>query len=278
MSQTIEQNVINHYQQGGLLGRIESRLKESGTELNSVKQSDLSFLDELHIGGQEMTIQLAKTAALPEGTTVLDVGCGLGGPARMLATEYGCRVTGLDLTEEFCKTAEILTQAVGLSEKVDFINGNALDIPFEPETFDAIWSQHCSMNIKDKLQLYTQFSKVVKTGGKLVIHDITAGSNQPVHFPVPWAKEPSVNFLISEEELLNLLEEKGFKPVHWQDVSEKALNWFKQQKIKPAAGDKPLLSQKLVFGHELKTMAKNVIRNLEEERIKVIEGVLEKQI
>ena len=276
LSNLLNRQIIEQYQRGNLLEKINSSLNAVGKELSSINSDDLIFMDELHIGGRKASRDLAKTASFESGTSVLDVGCGIGGPARMLAEEFGCSVTGLDITEEFCSTAEELTRAMGLASKVKFINANALDMPFSPGEFDAVWTQHCSMNIKDKPLLFSEFSKVLRKKGKLVIHDITAGPNPPVEFPVPWAKEQSVSFLITEDEMLSILENSGFKTIHRKNISEQALNWFKGQNKPPSNTKPPPLTQKLVYGDTLKKIVSNMRKNLEEERIGVVEAVLEK--
>ncbi|MBU3914616.1 methyltransferase domain-containing protein [bacterium] len=268
-----ETPIINHYQKGDLLETIYSTLKNSGKELSDLTTADLRFMDELHIGGHAASLQLAKTAALPANSEVLDVGCGIGGPARLLAAEYDCQVTGLDITEEYCKIAETLTKAVGLKSKVSFINGNALCLPFAPESFDAIWSQHCSMNVENKRLLFSEFSRVLKNRGQLIVHDVTKGPNQPIYFPVPWAGEESISHLIEEDTMLILLQKSGFRSTHWKNISGWAQTWFKGAN-RPAPQDSPPpLTQKLVTGDGLKTMVRNVIKNLDEDRIRVFEGI-----
>jgi sarcosine/dimethylglycine N-methyltransferase len=137
-------HAISHlYGQAELSAKILTALHKAGKGLDALTRDDLASFDELHDGGRETTRELARLAGLREGIHVLDVGSGLGGPARTLAVEYGCRVTGLDLTEAFCEAATMLTARVGLQERVAFRHGSALDLPFEEATFDAVWTQGC---------------------------------------------------------------------------------------------------------------------------------------
>jgi ubiquinone/menaquinone biosynthesis C-methylase UbiE len=143
---------------------------------------------------------------------VLDVGSGLGGPARCIAGEFGCRVTGVDLTDEYVRAAAMLAERVGLSNLVTYHQGDALDLPFPEATFDVVWTQHTAMNIRDKAALYREMFRVLTPGGALAIYDILAGPVTPVHFPVPWARVPETSFLITPDELHRFLNLKTGVP------------------------------------------------------------------
>src|SRR5215831_8777611 len=146
--------INQHYGQAELSAKLLTALREAGKDLDALTRDDFASFDEQHDGGRETTRELARVAGLREGMHVLDVGSGLGGPARTLAVEYGCRVTGLDLTEEFCRAATMLTARVGLQERTAFRHGSALDLPFEEATFDAVWTQGVLMHIADKARFF----------------------------------------------------------------------------------------------------------------------------
>ncbi|MCP4753764.1 MAG: methyltransferase domain-containing protein [Proteobacteria bacterium] len=270
---TYTSKINEQYGRRNLEKKIEAALEAAGKNLASLTLEDLASLENIHLGGRDASLKLARSADLQEGNKVLDVGCGLGGPARMLAVEFGCQVIGLDLAEDFCQVAEILTEAVGLTPQVGFRQGDALDMPFDDDTFDGIWSQHCAMNIADKKRLYSEFRRVLKKGGTLMIHDILAGPVQPVQYPVVWARDPSISFLLTAEELRELLVETGFIEHHWQEVSQEAIQWFERQKAAAAGNKAPILNQFLVFGDDLRPMVGNMKKNLRESRIQVVEVV-----
>jgi len=273
----IESTIERHYSRGGLTERILTALQNAGHNINALSYSDLWPLDQFHTRGRDATIELAQLAGLEAGMRVLDVGCGIGGPARLVAAEFGCRVTGIDLTEEFCQTAAQLSELVKLNGVVEFRCANALDLPFEPESFDAVWTQHASMNISDKSRLYSEFHRLLKPGGRVCIHDLPAGTASPIHFPVPWARDASISFLIAPEVMRRKLEEADFRVIAWQDGTEEARVWFQAMaERKPNDGERPRLGIYLVQGPDWPMMIANVARNIVEHRLAAVQAVLEK--
>lgn len=205
---------------------------------------------------------------------ILDVGGGLGGPARTLAAEYGCPVEVLDLTEEFCRAGEALTAMTDLSVLVSFRRGDALDMPYPDGTFDVAWTQHSSMNVPDKKRLYGEIQRVLRPGGRLALHEIMAGKTSPIHFPVPWAREPHLSHLQPPETVRSLISASGFRELSWTDETASATEWF-QQRL-PATGDTPPLGLHLLLGPDFGEMFRNQVLNLQEARISVIQAVFEK--
>jgi SAM-dependent methyltransferase len=185
-------------------------------------------------------LELARLAALRPGLQVLDVGGGLGGPARTLASEFSCDITVLDLTEAYCRVGQMLSERTGLSERVRFQMGNALEMPFPSEQFDLVWTQHSSMNIADKARLAAEIHRVLRPGGRLALYEIMAGGAQPVHFPVPWARTPSMSFLQPPAEVRALIADSGLTEVTWLDVSKPSLAWIRQRQAMAPATPPPL--------------------------------------
>jgi SAM-dependent methyltransferase len=218
-------------------------------------------------------MELAVRAEVHSGMHVLDVGGGLGGSARMLAGQFGCRVTVLDLTEDFTRAGETLTERVGLGHLVSFHTGNALDMPFEDGSFDLVWTQHASMNIADKERLYGEMHRVLRPGGRLVLHDMMAGDGGEVHYPVLWAPTPDISFLRSPEATRALITETGFREVAWVDATRITAEWFRD--TMEAASD---ANAALADPRAARSMAAraSVLRNLEEGRLACIEAVFEK--
>jgi len=184
-----------HYARRSLGDTILAALREAGKDLEHLTPDDLAPVDEFHSGQRNATVRLAQLARVSGSEAVLDVGCGIGGPSRFLAKEFGCRVTGLDLTAEFIEVANMLARRTGLAGKVTYHRGDALDLPFADASFDLAWSQNAAMNIADRDRLYAEMRRVLKPNGRLAIQDVAAGPGGEPYYPTPWAKDKSISFL-----------------------------------------------------------------------------------
>jgi ubiquinone/menaquinone biosynthesis C-methylase UbiE len=270
--------ITAHYDRPRLSDHIFGALEKAGKRIDSYR--DAMGFDQFHMRGVEATRELAALAGAGPGQHVLDLGCGLGGAGRLLAVEFGCRVTGIDLAPGFIDAARDLTQAAGLEDRVSFQTGDLCALPFDDAQFDLAWSQHTLMNIRDKADLFAQIARVLKAGGRFAFYEVLAGPRQPVHYPVQWAGDASINFLLPEERLRALLAEAGFAMRHWQEVSDLCQEWFRQTVAKMdrrPSNAPPPLGLNLVIGPTAAEKARNTLRNLEEERIRVVYGVVCKQ-
>jgi SAM-dependent methyltransferase len=266
--------VESHYTQNDLRSAILTAISEAGLDPDNLTEKDIAAIGEFHVRGRDATTEVATLVQLIESDTVLDVGCGVGGPSRHIATEYGCHVTGIDLTEAYCQVAEMLAELTGLKDKVSFQHGDALDLPFEDATFDVVWTQHASMNISDRPRLYSEMYRVLKPGGRLAIYDVIAGDGEPLHFPVPWAAKQSISFLLNAEDLRAVLEHTGFEVVTWRNVTESTLEWMAKMAASPPASTAPSLTLKLLMGADMAEKAGNLRRNLKEGKINLLQAVL----
>lgn len=275
---TAFQRVDAHYAHSDLESAINGVMVAAGKDPRMLRAEDLVAIDEFHVRGRKATLELAGDLALEKGMRVLDVGSGLGGASRYLAQEFGCCVTGLDLSAEYCRVATSLTRRLKLDSRVTFLQGNALDIPFPDGSFDIVWTQHAAMNIPDKTRLYGEMWRVLKPGGKLAIYDILAGVGGEVYFPVPWAREPSISFLLTSGQLLQTLGEIGFEVLIWRDVTESGRSWFRQMQDKMRREGPPSIGLQLLLGPEFRRMAHNQFLNFEEDRIALLEAVVRRPV
>jgi MPBQ/MSBQ methyltransferase len=268
-------SVNEHYGRPDLGAVIVDALRAAGKDPDALTPDDLAPVDQFHTGGKASTLDLARLAALEVGMWVLDVGGGIGGPARTLAAAIGCRVTVLDITEEFCRAGQLLTARTGLEDRVSFRCASALEMPFADGEFDVVWTQHSSMNIADKERLYAEVFRVLRPGGRLALHEIMAGAGGPVHLPVPWARDPAISYLRPPAEVRTLIAAAGFTERAWIDSTAESVDWFRQRAPAPGAA-LPSLGLHLQVGAEFPEMFRNQVRNLQEGRIAIIKAVFER--
>lgn len=268
-------SVAEHYSHGRLLDAIFDALRAQGKDLGALTADDLAGVDEFHIRGREATVELAEFAGVTAADRVLDVGSGLGGSTRYLAANHGCRVTGVDLTPEYCDVATELSRKAGLADRVEFHCASALETPFEDGAFDLAWTQHVQMNIADKAALYREVHRVLKPGGRFVLHDILAGPEQPAHYPTHWAEREEMSFLISPEDLRALLEECGFRVKAWRDTTRVSHDWYLAAVARAQRDGPPPLGLHLLLGETAGEKIANVGRNLDERRLTVCQALLE---
>ena len=190
--------VRDHYRASGLTERLKTALTAFGPDEQRLTPQQLATLDQFHTRGLAATVELAKLAGITTDMSVLDVGSGVGGPARFLAATYGCQVMGIDLSESFVDAARYLTKRTGQSERVSFETANALKLPFDDGHFDVVLLQHVAMNIAERAPLYREIRRVLKSGGRFATFDVVLSSGEP-HYPVPWARTPATSFLLTAD-------------------------------------------------------------------------------
>ena len=258
-----EQQVATHYTHGSLLPTILDALKKMGKDPERFVAKDLSTGDELHLGWLPATAALAKDLGLAPGMHVLDVGSGIGGPARYFAEAHKCRVTGIDLTEEFVQVAAELTRRCGLSDLVSFRQGSALDLPFEAGTFDAATLIHVGMNISDKARLFEQVRRVLKPHSLFGVYEVMRAGEEDLPYPMPWAQTIETSFVETPETYRRLLAAAGFKIEREENRRTFVLDLAREMRAKIEKEGMPALNQHVLLGAAARERLGNVMATLE---------------
>jgi ubiquinone/menaquinone biosynthesis C-methylase UbiE len=264
--------VNKHYGYGCLFERIEAGLGLASKDVGSITVDDLAPIDEFHIRGRQSTLEVADLVNVKASDLVLDVGCGLGGTARHLAHQFECKVSGIDLTEEYITVGKKLTDLVGLSDQVELRVGSALDIPYEDEKFDIVWTEHVQMNIEDKNRFYSEMARVLKPGGHLLFNDIFRGEGDSPVYPAPWADDDSISVLVTEAEARSIINQVGLKIDHWIMKVPESVAFFEGVVAKIKEDGPPPLGIHLLMGNNAKEKLQNMLRNLSEDRVSVSLG------
>ena len=244
----ITNKVILHYDIKDLSKNILLALREEGIDINSLTSETLTPMDQFHTRGIKANKDLASLVTPTKSTHILDVGCGIGGPARYLASMYGCQVTGIDLTNRYIEAANMLTKLCHLDSLVNFSQANALNLPFNDNSFDIVWCQNVTMNIENKVAFYDEMSRVIVNGGYFVSTEMTTAINNSPYFPLPWARAPEINFLCSQIEMRAKIESSDLKIIKWKDTSQEAIKALTTKTIRTP---KTKLSLSLIAGKDI---------------------------
>jgi len=269
-------HIHRYYSPGNLYDLIIDGLKKTGKNIDQVTLDDLQPVDEFHIRGNTATKELIQLANFNSGMHILDVGCGIGGSTRRLAAETGCRVTGIDLSDEYIEVAKRLTTLLAMQDRVDFIAASALAMPFEDASFDGVWSLQMNMNVEQKSDWIAELYRVLRPGASVVFYEVCGGMNSSVYFPVPWAQNASMSYLVSLDEFKSAIVEGGLEIQVWNNKTNLAREAF--AKVPEPVGEPKLpdLGVHMLVGNDILTKAYNLRRNLEEDRVSLIETIATK--
>jgi ubiquinone/menaquinone biosynthesis C-methylase UbiE len=273
MSRRVEQLVAQHYAHGALEQTILQALKAAGKNPEKLELSDLEPLDEFHAGGREATVEFGSQMGVGRGSYVLDVGCGIGGPARYFSQALGWRVLGIDLTLEFVEVAASLSRRAGLDGAVKFQQASAITTPFEKATFDAAYTIHVGMNVRDKGGMFREVRRVLKSGGRFGVFDIMREAAGPLTFPLPWAHSEETSFVESAQTYRELLEGAGFQIEQERNRRTFVVEFFEKMKARMAAngGKPPALGLHLLAGPEWPQRIQNFAADLGRGRVAPVE-------
>ena len=272
----LNQIIENHYLKEQLFEDIVDRLTAQGIDLKKVTRADISGVDEFHVRGAAVSKELAGTVDL-QGAHILDVGCGIGGPCRMLVDEFDCKATGIDLSHEFVRTATELSKLVGLDDKTTFLQGDAANLPFKDRSFEVVWTQHVQMNIPNKMQFYSEINRVLKPGGHLLYYDIFKNDTGEVQYPMPWATSNDQSFLFGIGNLTQIFDSLGLLKVQTIDQTQAGIDFFIALFDQLKKSGPPKMGLNVLMGETAKPKLMNLLTHLKKGILCLQSGVYQKR-
>jgi SAM-dependent methyltransferase len=269
--------VSDHYLHGNLLGAIRAAVTKIGKSVDSVTIEDLAPVDEFHIGGRLATENFLRQFNFSEQDHILDVGCGLGGAARFVASKYNNCVTGIDLSQEYVEAGNVLCSWVNLDRNITLQQGSALSMPFQDETFDGGYMMHVGMNIDDKEQLFAEICRVLHPGSYFGVYDIMRNEEGDLAYPVPWARDESTSKLASVGDYKTYLTDAGFTVVEERNRSDFAMDFFDKQRAQVVAnGSPPPLGVHTLMQESTAEKIRNMIDNIANDYVAPVEVLARK--
>lgn len=263
---------LDYYEGPDIVDRLLHALGEAQLDPDALDIDDLAPLDEFHALGRAATMALAELAAVQPDDRVLDIGAGIGGPARFLAARHRARVTALDATPRFCRAAELLTRGAGLADRVTVVCGDALALPFADASFDLAWSQAVSQNIADKPRFIAEAARVVRPGGQVAVFELVAGPGGALELPVPWADHQDQSWLVTAEELRELLDSAPLEIVAWNEGQAALGTIAKAATSLAATPADPHLGLGILMPEFEERMA-GLARNVAQDKIALVQAV-----
>ncbi|BAV46285.1 type 11 methyltransferase [Mesorhizobium loti] len=264
---TVEPGVARHYDISGLEQRILDALADTGVDIAHLRAGDLEAVDEFHIGGIAATRELLGQMGLKPGARLLDIGSGVGGPARFAANDAGADVTGIDLTQSYVDIATSLSKRTGMAEKTRFVQGSALDMPFANASFDAAMILHVGMNLPDKKKLMSEAARVLRPGGVFAVYDVMRLKAGALTYPLPWASDETMSFVATPDDYRSAATASGFSVITERQRGAFAVEFFAAIRARMAAaqaeGKTPPPGVGLVMGEDARTKIANITAALE---------------
>ena len=258
-----EQEIARHYSHGSLVKTIFDAMKAAGVDPERASADDFSAFDEFHSGGRAATADLAAEMDVAPGMRLLDIGSGIGGPARYFAAHRGCLVTGIDLSGEFCDAAKAISSRTGLADRTEFRQVSAQALPFDDAMFDAAYLLHVGMNIPRKAEVFREVARVLRPGAVFGIFDVMRDGGGELMFPLPWASSAEMSFVESAEDYGEYLRAAGFEVEKQRSRRDFALTAFSKMRAAVeaavAAGAPPPPGPQILMGPSAPVKVGNLV-------------------
>lgn len=269
-------SIADHWGKGDVYGRVIEAMKAASISPETLTVKQMAPVDHLHARGFPATIELADALPVKEGDHLVDIGCGLGGPARYLAERFNCRVSGIDITEPFVDAANKITALLHMEKFIDVQLGDGQELPYQNQSFDGGYTQHVTMNIADRDRFFAEAFRVLKSGGFFALTEHGLGPNGNPHYPCPWSEDGEGAFLVTPQETVTRLENAGFCDIQVTDTGQKYLAGYKRAMELATHGKLPPFGIHILLGENGPAKTKNAARNIEEGRTHPIQVICTK--
>lgn len=274
---TNEIAIADHWARGDVYALIVSALRKMSKSLDALTVEDLAPVDHFHARGLPATVELADRLPIKPGQYIVDIGCGLGGPARYIAKRFQCKVSGLDITGPFVEAANKLTALLRMEDQVTIEHGDGQRLPYADASFDGAYTQHVTMNVADRPKFFAEAYRVLKPGAFFALTEHGLGPKGNPHYPLPWSADGSGAYLVTPSETRAFLEAAGFKDIVVEDVGVKYVAGYKTVIEKAEKGVLPPLGTHILMGDTALQKTRNAARNIEEGRTHPIQLVCRKR-
>jgi SAM-dependent methyltransferase len=268
--------IADHWGQGDVYALIVAALEKAGKRLDALSIEDLAPVDHFHARGFPATVELADRLPIEAGQRILDIGCGLGGPARYIARRFRCKVHGIDITLPFVEAANKLTALLAMQDEVTIEHGDGQHLPFGDTAFDGAYTQHVAMNVPDRARFYAEAHRVLKPGAFFALTEHGLGPAGDPHYPVPWSEDGSGAHLVTPEQTAGFLETAGFGERVIEDTGPRYVAAYRKALELAAAGRLSPLGTHIFMGDTALEKLENAARNIEEGRTHPIQVVCRK--
>jgi SAM-dependent methyltransferase len=276
MAMTDARAISDHWASGDVYARIVEAMKAASLSPDTVTVEQLAPVDHFHARGFPATVELADALPIREGHHIVDIGCGIGGPARYLAKRFGCRVSGVDITAPFVEAANKLTALLKMESLVEVKLGDGQQLPFADGVFDGGYAQHVTMNIADRARFFAEAYRVLRPDAFFALTEHGLGPNGSPHYPVPWSEDGSGSHLVTPAETMVYLNEAGFVDVRMEDTGAKYLAGYRRAMELAAQGALPAFGIQILMGQTAPAKTKNAARNIEEGRTHPVQVICRK--
>jgi SAM-dependent methyltransferase len=271
-------SISDHWGTGDVFDRIIEAMGAVGLSPESVTVEQLAPVDHFHARGFPATKDLADALPIKTGDSIVDIGCGIGGPARYLAERFDCSVSGLDITQPFVDAANKLTKLVGLEGRVVIDLGDGQNLGYGDNSFDGGYTQHVTMNIADRTRFFAEAFRVVKPGAFFALTEHGLGENGDPYYPLPWSDDGSGAYLVPPSKTIAYLERAGFADIVVIDTGAKYLAGYESVIALAERGEVSPFGTHILLGKTAPEKMKNAARNIKESRTRPIQVVCRKPV